>query len=545
MPLAPSPWLITDLTPEVIKALDGSIQTGLGRDGSRAPGLALPAAPSFTVSKTATSVTAIITSANGAESYEFSINGTTWVAGVTIGGLVPATPYGFRGRGINASGTGPSSAVSTVTTNAAVVSNDAWQAILETNFFRADSFDDTGDWTSITNGNYVHTELPVRANSAQTMWGRWTSNGRAIGVTTSSGTLPAWPADTALSFSNGETSLSQRNFSENGQDYLMISPLGTGAIPVGTTVTSAGWSGTVNYLPKWISNEHPTYRNRGKSLCINYNNNSDNGDGVAKSPGIKGFGPQRLGTYFGTEGDSMSGLKKVHLFFMCYFDPDFYTTNQDGTYTFAGVHKLLDMCSGHVEINKFGSPEERAVMLDTPQGLQEYGPNFSLINTNGGGLSYPSQLFLSDNLFTSRDKYNDGRIHYQRIYTTAGKFLRTSNNGAGTDIDEYAQKNPQWFGMELAFDIGTLDNDDGSLEFWLYNDAGTQVGFYEVQGVNRKRIFDHKYNLMTLGGNRLCNGYGACDPNAHSRIYFDDVIINPTRIGPNYFQLLTDFEGPL
>jgi len=35
MPIAPSPWLITDLTPEVIKALDGSIQTGAGRAGSR------------------------------------------------------------------------------------------------------------------------------------------------------------------------------------------------------------------------------------------------------------------------------------------------------------------------------------------------------------------------------------------------------------------------------------------------------------------------------------------------------------------------------
>jgi len=122
MPLAPIPWLITDLTPEVIKALDGSIQTGLGRDGGRvtAPATPIaPTAPEFTVSKTDTTITAIISNANGAESYEVSIDGVTWVAGVTVAGLTPETPYSFRGRGINAIGTGPSSGVVTVTTNAA------------------------------------------------------------------------------------------------------------------------------------------------------------------------------------------------------------------------------------------------------------------------------------------------------------------------------------------------------------------------------------------------------------------------------------------
>ena len=119
MPLAPSPWLITDLTPEVIKALDGSIQTGAGRDGSRVTGPALPGAPAFTVSKTANSITAIITDGKEADSFEFSVDGVTWVAGVTVGSLTPETPYGLRGRGINANGTSASSAVVNVTTNAA------------------------------------------------------------------------------------------------------------------------------------------------------------------------------------------------------------------------------------------------------------------------------------------------------------------------------------------------------------------------------------------------------------------------------------------
>jgi len=139
MPLAPIPWLITDLTPEVIKALDGSIQTGLGRDGSREPSLAAPAAPEFTVSKTDTTITAIITNPNGATSYEFSVDGATWVAGVIIVGLTAETPYSFRGRGINESGTGAASAVITVTTNA---------AYNPVGVIFSENFDAQPDWTA-------------------------------------------------------------------------------------------------------------------------------------------------------------------------------------------------------------------------------------------------------------------------------------------------------------------------------------------------------------------------------------------------------------
>ena len=116
---APNPWLITDLTPEVIKALDGSIQTGLGRDGSRELSLAAPTAPEFTFSKTDTSITAIITNANGATSYEASIDGAAWFAGLTVSGLIAETPYPFQIRGINSTGTGAASTAVSVTTNAA------------------------------------------------------------------------------------------------------------------------------------------------------------------------------------------------------------------------------------------------------------------------------------------------------------------------------------------------------------------------------------------------------------------------------------------
>jgi len=533
MPLAPSPWLITDLTPEVIKALDGSIQTGLGRDGSRAPGLALPAAPSFTVSKTATSVTAIITNANGATSYEFSVNGTTWVSGVTVSGLTAATPYDFRGRGINASGTGPSSAVVTVTTNAAVASNNAWQEILESNFFRADSFDDTEDWHSAKVDNYLHTDLPVRTNGEPTMWGRWSGVGSAWALTNIVGTIPI---NGRVNFSVGGSGVIKRTHSEDGRLYICTEGLTTEAesAGVGDTVSLDGFSATISYVPQFISNTHPTYRDRGKSLCINYDN---------FNKGILGFGPSRLGVYFG-DGSSASGMKKAHVFFMIQFDPEFYQENPDGTFPFLDVHKLFDLCSGHVEANRWGEPEERALMLNTEGGLREYGPNFTIIGTGGGGLSWANRIYLQEEPYKTYLQPNTGWYHYIRVYSPT-KVLPLTRPPHTTLIQEPANRDIKWFGIEVAVDLGTVGNSDGSIELWVYNDKGVEQGYFDRRDTQRLAIFDHKNNLMTLGGNRLCNGYDTCPIDGHSRVYIDDVVISPSRIGPTYFQLLTDFEGPL
>lgn len=80
--------------------------------------ISAPGAPSFTVNKTSTSITAVITDSAGATSYESSVDGVTWVAGLTVSGLTPETLYTFRVRGINSGGTGPATSQG-VTTNAA------------------------------------------------------------------------------------------------------------------------------------------------------------------------------------------------------------------------------------------------------------------------------------------------------------------------------------------------------------------------------------------------------------------------------------------
>ena len=527
---APNPWLITDLTPEVIKALDGSIQTGLGRDGSRLAGPAVPTAPEFTVSKTANSITAVIASANGADSYEFSVNGTAWASGVTVSGLTPATAYNFRGRGINSAGTGPSSAVVAVTTNAAVVSNDAWQSVLESNFMRADSFDDTEDWQPAVVGNYATTDLPVRTNGAPSIWGRFTGSPKMYEVSNASGPLPS--KGSTLTFSGGESSEYERAFSENGRDYIMAGYSAPNLEAIGQTITAGEYTATVIGLPSQIGNDHPVYRNRGKSLCINYDNFSG---------GINGFGPARMTTYFGELGNSASGLKKVHIFWMMYVDPAFFEKKPDtDEFELSGVHKIFDLCTGHVAVNDFGSASEKLEVNSSGQLQREYGPNYTIGTTKTGG-SISDRITLNDNA-RKAVLQSDGLYGKTDVYNPP--YRRLADGTRSTDITPYVLNNT-WFGMEYAYDVGTVDTPDGTVDLWVYDEAGNEVGSFSVSGLDNLVHFDHKYNLFTLGGNRICEGYGKCPIDAHSRMYVDDFVLDSVRIGPTYFQLLTNFEGPL
>lgn len=416
--------------------------------------------------------------------------------------------------------------------NTPIPSNDGWQAELEATFMIADSFDDYEDWIPVENDNYAMTDLPVRTNGADPIWGRFSATGsRAVAVTGASGALPS--AGTA-SFSGGASGGISRNFTDyDGRQYLI---LGNDSNPIATgeTVTVGGWTATVSFIPKAIGNDHPVYRNRGKSLCINYNNFSG---------GIMGFGPSRLTTFFGELGNSLSGLRKVHLFWMMKFDPAFFAQNPDGTFPQPGVHKLFDLCSGHIGVNDWGTSAEKSQVFDDYIYKQEYGLNYSIIGSLGGGLSTPDRLFLADN--ARRAVFNTEFQKWRTEEQFGGAGLRLAETGTATDDTDIHPPflNNQWFGVEYAFDIGTLGASDGSVEFWMYDAVGNQMGHFLAESHNRKAQFDHLYNLFTIGGNRLCTDYGLCPVDAHSRLYVDDCIINSARIGPTYFQKLSEFEG--
>lgn len=426
----------------------------------------------------------------------------------------------------------PSRGLSLALGQASPASNDGWQAELESTFMLADSFDDYEDWIPLVNNNYAKSGLPTRTNGADPIWGRFSSTGsRAVAVTNKSGALPS--SGTAT-FSGGASGSVSRNFTDyDGKEYLI---LGNDEQPVavGETVTVGSWTAQISYIPKGIGNDHPVYRNRGKSLCINYNNFSG---------GIMGFGPARMTTFFGEVDNSLSGMKKVHLFWMMKFDPAFFVQNPDGTFPQPGVHKLFDLCTGHIGVNDWGSAAEKSTVFDDPIYKQEYGLNYSIVGSLGGGLSTPDRLFLADN--ARRAVFDAEFSKYRTEEQFGGAGLRLAGTGTATDDTDIHPPflADEWFGVEYAFDVGTLGNSDGSVEFWMYDSVGNQVGHFLATGHNRKTQFDHLYNLFTMGGNRICNGYGQCDPDAHSRLYVDDFVLNSTRIAPTYFQKLSEFEG--
>ena len=295
----------------------------------------------------------------------------------------------------------------------------------------------------------------------------------------------------------------------------------------------------------WIKNhgEEYTWRQTGKSLCINYNNFVG---------GIDGYGPSRLGTYFGDGVTGKSGYEKINFFYMIKFHEGFfnYVEDSDDEFEYIGVVKFFDICSGFSNSGLWGIQEENNLVCDGSNGIncgpapsggsckKEYGLNFHIFNVAGGGLSYAKQIYFKDGPTIALDK--DSCYSYERSEQTGGKDSDRFIDGENGRIDGF-YKNNEWFGVEVVLDIGTVDTYNGRLDFYIYNSSGTEVGHIFRENILEKAHFDHYYNKIVLGGNRFGAGYhedaGDSDEN---RWYADDFIIDNERIAPTYFALLND-----
>lgn len=282
----------------------------------------------------------------------------------------------------------------------------------------------------------------------------------------------------------------------------------------------------------WIK-DHGAYKwgSSGKSLCINYNDYSG---------GIAGYGPSRLGTYFGDNVTGKSGYKKIYLFMMVKFGPGFFKQNADKTFVTVGTLKMFDICSGFTAINYWGTPAEHALTNGTPQVNTEYGVDDTVFNIYGGGLTWANRLFYQENAFKANLTV-DG-WGYTAVPEGSGRPLTDSTKTA--DITDFYLQD-RWFGLEIASDIGTPNNPDGSIDVWIYNDLGNEVGHFIATNYNKLVYFDHYYNKVVLGGNRICTGYGACPAGQDNRWYVDDFIINNSRIGLKYFSLYFNRNKPM
>jgi len=405
---------------------------------------------------------------------------------------------------------------------------ETWQETLQNTFSVVETFDDLQDWdgNARTGYNYGTTYAPKELDGSASQWVYFTNDRITIEYTAPSGTFVV--GDTITGASSSATGKLEKLITDNGKTYLQLMTPLAGVFIAGETIRNqANVTAKFSAYPKWIANHGSEYvwGGTGKSARINY---------YDFSGGIAGFGPSRLGLFLGDGVTGKSGFKKIHIFMMVKFQPGFFKQNADGTFVTVGTLKFFDLCSGFTAADYWGTLSERAQLNPSSARLAqlqtEYGPNMSVINAKGGGLSYPRNLFFMESPFTGK-MVTEGIDYYDM--PTQDLINHTTNN---TDISTYYLSG-EWFGLEIASDIGTTGNADATTDFWIYDKNGNEKGHFSATGENRLTFFDHEYNKVTLGGNRICTGYGTCPEGQDNRWYADDVIIHNDRIGPAYFKI--------
>ena len=340
--------------------------------------------------------------------------------------------------------------------------------------------------------------------------------------------------------------------SENGKEYLVLG-FGSGTnytlFTPGETITNSNGASAVfvGYV-QWIADHgaENVWRGNGKSLRVNYGDFTSGADvygngGIldANYPdNVAGFGPSRLGVFFGDGISGKSGYKKAHVFMMAKLQSNFVQKNPDtGNYLYIGTVKMFDLCSGFTSIDVWGTTNERAQVDPAVNNLHEYGLNFSIYNLIGTG-SYGENLFYGQNSFVPT-MGGGGYVINQIVANRPTTAIPLYDNVVSPMYED-----DEWFGIEMAADIGTIGSNDGTTDFWVYDKNGVEQAHWSEVGQQRLLTFDHYYNKVTLGGNRLCAGYGRCPLGQDNRWFADDIIISDSRIGPSYFAALAAYNNP-
>jgi len=426
-----------------------------------------------------------------------------------------------------------------------------WQLTLENHFDMAETFDALRDWDGsvVPNGYSWSTTtsggLPKKADGSSSRWSYTTVSHKAIEITAPIGSF------SKLDIVSGSISGAKAGIAsvrtEAGKHYLVLGyGTGTNSLsfqPNELLSNGTGATATVVRYVKWIGYHGPDYvwQGAGKSLCINYGDFTAGGSVNSEYPdNVAGFGPSRLGTFFGDGLTGKSGYKKIHVFMMAKLAPGFVKKDPGtGKYIYIGTVKMFDLVSGFTAPDKWGTPAEAALVSSEINNINEYGLNFYIFNLFGTG-SYGERLFYAENAFTAiyKTTENPGWAMNQVV----GNRPLSSTSMNDNDITSFYEAG-SWYGIEVAADIGTLGGADATLESWIYDSNGVERGHFSESGNNRLLQFDHLYNKVVLGGNRICTGYGTCPLGQDNRWYADDFIIHGSRIGPNYFRLLEQNES--
>lgn len=405
---------------------------------------------------------------------------------------------------------------------------NSWQATLGAEFDLVETFDHIQDWRGGFGASVDQAMMPKLTTGATTdVWGRYTNDRISAGVDSNAGFQPAFNGGESVTFNTGVTANLWKTFTEGGTDYLQMDSV-SGPINVGDTVTgdTSGATATVTDMPHWIADHGDYTFQDGKSACINYNDFSN---------GIDGFGPSRLEVFLGNGQTGKSGYQKIHVFFMLKFGPNFFNQDGNGDFNLVGTLKFMEVETGFTAVDHYGTTAEHATVVDKPKFRRDYGTNMTFINCTGGGTTLAKALFFDEHRYVARTEsggWGYEKEEKRRIGGTVGE--------AGDWSAMYLAG--QWMGVEMILDCGTVDNADArSVEMYIYDENGVeQHHVAPATGQVALKHFDHRYNKIVMGGNRLCTGYGNCPAGQDSRYYIDDFIVHSGRIAPTYFQKLAE-----
>lgn len=305
------------------------------------------------------------------------------------------------------------------------------------------------------------------------------------------------------------------------------------------------WDTSLSPGEYWIKNfGSGTYFNtEGKAALIDLSN-------------IKG--PSRLGTYFGN-GESTSGYRDIYVFYMvkvsrnqwpirCEKNGHNVTCSAGGTgiyedgkdYSFWGSWKFNTIGTGWNSCQKWNGsvPDHEYRYGDasiTPHiRVNNYGP-FPRLD---GKPEQKQNLLLNGHINGSPQNeanlvYDKDEVHIDDIRESV---ITWTGKGVAVITDE-------WMGVEFHYTLeDPAGSGNGKMEAWIYNKEGQFRRSFYIEGINYLDASGQgrRFNRFFFGGNNS-NAY-LWGPTMEAPYYVDDLIIDDSRIGPKYFELI---GGPI
>lgn len=219
-------------------------------------------------------------------------------------------------------------------------------------------------------------------------------------------------------------------------------------------------------------------------------------------------------------GNDPNGKSKNYI----QYENGYFTQKGEDNLNWCGVIKHFRVGTGFVSVREWKSSGGDVGCID--QNKFTYGCDFQIwqiINdVTSSGMRFKDYVNLSR---WTGDCYNYEHVIQDRTWS--------SNFGS-------CYRNGQWVGVEYKVSVGTVNVADGSAEMWLYDPNGNIIA-YDSKGpeMHLRNFANFKYNKIAFGGNRIGTNYNYEEADSwQNRYYIDDLIINNSRIGKIYFDLL-------